>query len=324
MAEHTSSRAAADWPRKDAVPPGPSAPPPPPLPSPGPQDVSSATPASSPEAPASAPRSSRSLGSKQPTPSRRSPAHAAPRSSKRRRKVVDVLLTGVGELLITAGLVIGLFLVWQLWWTGIEANEKAEAATKTFVTTQEDSPKVSGTKHYEDPPPFAQVGYGETIGMLVVPKWYGLTNNNMPIQEGIGSDVLDQAAAGHYPDTQQVGEVGNFAVAGHRRSNGNSFRRVDLLEPGDEIIVSTKDTWYVYTVESYEIVLPSQTEVIAPVPGQPEVAATDRYLTMTTCHSETVGEWGNDHRWIVHAKFSYWMPRSEGRPESVLQDPEVN
>ncbi|QQM67358.1 class E sortase [Actinomyces weissii] len=256
---------------------------------------------------------------------RHQPAHAASRRpARRRRGVLDILLTLIGEALITAGAVIGLFLVWQLWWTGIEATQKAEAATKTFTQTQVESPKTAGTKHTEPPPAMPQVGYGETIGMLVVPKWYGVTNNNMPVIEGTGPDVLDQAAAGHYSDTQQLGEIGNFAVAGHRRSNGNSFRRVDLLEPGDEIVVSTKDVWYVYTVESHEIVLPSQTEVIAPVPGHPEQAATEQYLTMTTCHSVNVGEWGNDHRWIVHAKFSYWMPRSEGRPESVLKDPEVN
>ncbi|WP_244963500.1 class E sortase [Actinomyces trachealis] len=233
-------------------------------------------------------------------------------------------MTLLGETLITAGAVVGLFLVWQIWWTGIEATQKAEVVTKTFTETQVESPKTSGTKHTDAPPPMPQVGYGETIGMLVVPKWYGITNNNMPVLEGTGPDVLDQAAAGHYVDTQQVGEVGNFAVAGHRRSNGNSFRRVDTLEAGDEIVVSTKDTWYVYQVESHEIVLPTDTEVIAPVPGHPELPATERYLTMTTCHSVNVGEWGNDHRWIVHAKFAYWMPRSEGRPDSVLKDPEVN
>ncbi|SPT54386.1 Sortase (surface protein transpeptidase) [Actinomyces bovis] len=252
---------------------------------------------------------------------RRAPAHAR---KPKRRSILDILLTLLGELLITAGAVVGLFLVWQIWWTGIEATQKAEVATKAFTQIQVESPKTTGTKHTDAPPVMPKAAYGETIGMLVIPKWYGITNNNMPIQEGTGPEVLDQAAAGHYADTQQVGEVGNFAMAGHRRSNGNSFRRVDLLEPGDEIVVSTKDTWYVYQVESHEIVLPSQTEVIAPVPGHPELPATDRYLTMTTCHSVDVGEWGNDHRWIVHAKFAYWMPRSEGRPESVLKDPEVN
>ena len=65
-------------------------------------------------------------------------------------------------------------------------------------------------------------------------------------------------------------------------------------------------------------------EVVAPVPHHPEEVPTERLLTMTTCHSLTAGEWGNDHRWITYATFSYWMPRSEGRPASVINDPEVN
>ena len=47
-------------------------------------------------------------------------------SQARSRKVLDVFLTAIGELLLTAGLLIGLFLVWQLWWTSIDANAKAE------------------------------------------------------------------------------------------------------------------------------------------------------------------------------------------------------
>ena len=169
-----------------------------------------------------------------------------------------------------------------------------------------------------------KVGYGETIGMLVVPKWYGVTNNNMPILEGTGSDVLDQAAAGHYPETQQLGELGNFSIAGHRRTYGNSFRRIDLLQEGDEIVVSTAKTWYVFRVTGHEIVQPEQVSVIAPVPNQPDAQPTERYITLTTCHGSTAGEFGNDQRWIVHAKFEYWMDRAEGRPASVLNDPGVN
>jgi len=221
-------------------------------------------------------------------------------------------LTGIGELLITAGLVVALFLVWQLWWTGIDANASAQAVATQFHDKQVESPKTEGTKHYDDPPVMEKVGYGETIGMLVVPKWYGVTNNNMPIMEGTGSDVLDQAAAGHYPDS------------GHRRTYGNSFRRIDLLQEGDEIVVSTANTWYVFKVTGHELVQPEQVEVIAPVPNQPDVQPTERYITLTTCHGSTTGEFGNDQRWIVHAKFEYWMDRAEGRPASVLNDPGVN
>lgn len=254
-----------------------------------------------------------------------SPSRAPRRHARRpRRTWFDRLVSAVGETLITAGLVVALFLVWQLWWTGIAANASAQEVREKFEQTQVTSPMTAGRRHTEDPPVAAAVGYGETIGMLVVPDWYGVTNNNMPIIEGTGSDVLDQAAAGHYENTQQVGEVGNFAVAGHRRTNGNSFLRIDMLEPGDEIIVATTDIWYVYVVTGHEIVEPQQVEVIAPVPGDPTAVATERTLTLTTCHGLTTGEWGNDHRWITHATLSYWMPRSEGRPESVLNDPEVN
>lgn len=242
----------------------------------------------------------------------------------RRRGVLDIALTGVGELLITAGLVIALFLAWQLWWTGIAATAQAQEHASAFQSTQVESPRQEAQPHYDEPPPVAPVSHGQTVGMLIIPKWYGYTNNNMPILEGTTSDVLDQAAAGHYQTTQQVAEVGNFAIAGHRRTNGNSFRRIDLLEPGDEIVVATVDTWFVYTVTGHEIVEPSQSDVLAPVPRHPGAAPTDRTLTMTTCHSLSMGEWGNDHRWIVYATFSYWIPRSEGRPASVLSDPEVN
>lgn len=241
-----------------------------------------------------------------------------------RRTWFDYLVGGIGELLITSGLVIALFLVWQLWWTSIDAVESAQVIQEEFETTQVFSPQIAGKHRTDEPPPATPVGYGETIGMLIVPKWYGVTNNNMPIVEGTGPDVLDQAAAGHYDFTQQVGDVGNFAIAGHRRTNGNSFRRIDLLEPGDEIIVATADTWYVYVVTDYQIVEPYEVEVIAPVPGDPEATPTERTLTLTTCHSLTTGEWGNDHRWITHATLAYWMPRSEGRPDSILNDPEVN
>ena len=109
-------------------------------------------------------------------------------------RVFNGVLTGIGELLITAGLVVALFLCWQLWWTSIDANASAQAVATQFHDKQVESPKTEGTKHYDDPPVMDKVGYGETIGMLVVPKWYGVTNNNMPILEGTGSDVLDQAA----------------------------------------------------------------------------------------------------------------------------------
>ncbi len=249
----------------------------------------------------------------------------APRATRGSR-AGRVALGGVGvlgELLITAGVLLGLFVVWQLWWTSVEAKDEAQTLMTDFHQTLPEAPRVAGELRTDEPPVPEAVAPGEMFGVLVVPEWYGRTDNAMPILEGTTQSVLDKAAAGHYTETQQVGEVGNFALAGHRRSHGNSFRYVNELEPGDQVVVETGNAWYVYEVTGHEVVLPTQVEVVAPVPNEPGAVPTERLLTLTTCHSPTLGEYGNSHRWITYARFVGWMDRADGMPESVLSDPAV-
>ncbi|MFE7408354.1 class E sortase [Isoptericola sp. NPDC057559] len=243
-----------------------------------------------------------------------SPTHARP---PRRRSAGSAVVGGVGELLITLGVVLGLFVVWQLWWTSVEANAQAQEVVQEFRATLPPANPAVAELRTDDPPVPDPVGYGETIGTLIVPRWYGLTNNAMPIAEGTGMDVLDKAMAGHYEASQQVGDIGNFALAGHRRTHGNSFRHVDELKKGDQVIVETAKTWYVYEVTDHEIVTPDQVDVVAPVPHHPDQKPTERLLTLTTCHSLTLGEYGNDHRWITYATFVGWMDRADGTPDQV-------
>jgi sortase A len=238
--------------------------------------------------------------------------------------VGSIVLGVLGELMITAGLLIGGYILWNVWWDSNQSAAVAEKSVADFQGELEPAPRQAAEIKTEgDPPPVTQAITGDTFGILIVPKWYGITNNAMPLKEGTTPAVLDQAAAGHYENTAMPGEIGNFSVAGHRRSHGNSFRRIDLLEKGDQVIVETKDTWYIYEVTGHEIVLPNQVEVIAPVPGKPNEQPTERMMTMTTCHSVTMGEWGNDHRWVTHSKLVGWMDRADGMPEQVLNDPEV-
>lgn len=230
----------------------------------------------------------------------------------------------VGELLITAGLLVAGYLVWDLWWVSNQSAEIAQQHVEDFYERIEPAPRRAAEVITEgEPPVIDPVGHGETIGVLIVPRWYGMTNNAMPIREGVTPDVLDQAAAGRYPETAQVGQIGNFALAGHRRSFGNSFRFVNELELGDQLIVETEKTWFIYEMIAEDIVTPDRVDVVAPVPGHPEAEPVDRLMTLTTCHSLSVGEWGNSHRWIVHAELIGWMDRSAGMPEQVLNDPGV-
>ena len=69
--------------------------------------------------------------------------------------------------------------------------------------------------------------------MLHVPSWEGRTRGNMPILEGTSNYVLNKAAAGHYLRSAYPGEVGNFGLAAHRRTKGNSFRYLPDLRRGD-------------------------------------------------------------------------------------------
>lgn len=68
-----------------------------------------------------------------------------------------------------------------------------------------------------------------------------------------------------------------------------------------------------YRVTGHEIVTPDRSDVIAPVPGAPGEAPTQRLLTLTTCHPL----WSTAERWIVHAALDGWVPRAEGVPAEM-------
>ncbi len=244
--------------------------------------------------------------------------------ASRGSRILTGILGVLGELMITAGLLIAGYLAWDIWW---DSNAAAAIAVEHVIAFQEElieAPRQAAELVTDtDPPDFGEVNDGETFGILIVPEWYGKTNNQMPLVEGTTPRVLDQAAAGHYEQTAMPGEIGNFSIAAHRRTHGNSFRYINDLGAGDQVIVSTKSTWYIYEVTNYEIVTPDRIDVVAPVPGQLDAIPVDRLMTLTTCHSPTTGEWGNSHRWVTHTKLIGWMDRADGMPEQVLNDPGV-
>lgn len=239
------------------------------------------------------------------------------RALPRRRGMVRSVLPVLGELLVTGGAFLLLYLVWLFCWTSWTSGHQAARAVDAFLADTSPANSQIVDLRTDDPPVPDAPSDGDTFGVLRVPRWGGLTSNTMPITEGTGKNILDRGAAGHYPQTQLPGEVGNTALAGHRRTYGNSFRYVDRLRTGDALVIETADTWYVYEVTGWEIVDPGESDVVAPVPRHPEQRPTQRLLTLTTCHSLTSGEYGNDHRWIVYAEFTGWLPRADGTPAAL-------
>lgn len=238
--------------------------------------------------------------------------HAHKRGGFARRNAL-----GLGLLAAGAGI-----LGWQYKEMFLDSDGERDAATSRVDAFRDSHPSngdcmTVGGKHdpaLQEPPRVSAPSYGEQFGVLIVPKWESYTENRMPIVEGTGSDVLDLANAGHYPSTQLPGEVGNFALAGHRRTMGNSFRRVDVLDVGDALVVESADTYYVYRVRSWELVVPdgAGSEVLASVPKFPSAQPSERLITLTTCHDTRLGEWGSNRRWIVYGVMEYWTPKSEG------------
>ena len=270
------------------------------------------------------------------------PARAgAPRHGRpaRRTSTGSVALAGlgvVGELLVTAGVLLLAFLVWQLWWTDVEGNRaQAEivrnldwAQAPTTAPSAAPTPGQTGTgatgtgattalviaapHRGEEPPVPAEPDLRTTFATLQVPRWDG--EPERPVSEGVDkATVLDALGIGHYPATAMPGAIGNFAMAGHRTTYAKPFNRVAELQVGDPIVIRTASTWYVYRVTSTEIVTPHDIAVIAPVPGKPGVHPTERAITLTTCHPIFSAR----ERFIVHGVLDYWAPVSSGVPAEI-------
>ena len=225
------------------------------------------------------------------------------------------LATGVlGELMITAGVLILLFVGWQLWWTDVSANA-AQAGTVRVLEHDFDAPLVAGrpvTPITAEPRAhLTEVPLGRAFAIVRVPRWG--KDYARPVLEGTDHDVLTKGV-GHYQGTAMPGAVGNFAVAGHRTTYGRPFHDIGTLRTGDVIIVETRSSYLVYSVQRHVTVTPDHVEVVAPVPQHVGQQPTQKWMTLTACHPE----FSASHRYVVFAKMVRAIPRSEGLPASYL------
>ncbi|MER2133682.1 MAG: class E sortase [Arthrobacter sp.] len=252
-------------------------------------------------------------GSPAPVPSR----SAKRRPSRQRKQSRDAFAVQVmGELLITLGLILVLFVVWELWWTNIEADRKQEAAMEQLYAGFEPAPEApaadAGPGNHGDPAVLpAPDAEGTTFAAIYIPRFGA--EHARPVTQGVGTAVLDKLGLGHYPESAMPGEVGNFALAGHRQTHGQVLDAVDTLVPGDRIYVQTAQGYYTYVYRNSQIVLPDRVDVLAPVPTQPGAEPQERILTLTTCNPR----FGSEERFISYAVLDSWQPASAGPPEEI-------
>ncbi len=234
------------------------------------------------------------------------------RAPARRFSVIGV----IGELLITAGVFVFLFLGWQLWLNdlvvGAEQNSEAldfgrELGITAAPPTETEPTEPAGNG---EPVITAAAESGARFANIYVPRFGA--DYVRTVAEGEG-DLLLRTNIGHYPDTQMPGEVGNFAVAAHRTTWGAPFNKIADLRVGDRIYVQTADGWYTYTFRSMEYVVPEGVEVLEPVPQQPDVPATGRIMTMTSCNPINSAA----ERIIAYSVYDSWQPASAGPPAEI-------
>jgi len=219
----------------------------------------------------------------------------------------------LGELLVTAGAVLLLFTGWQLWWTDVVA-ERDQAVTTAALAEDWRSLASTGAPAApatQEPPELAAPAPGAPFAVVHVPR-FGPDWPPRPVVEGTGAADLE-AGVGHYPGTALPGQVGNVALAGHRNTYGRPFHDIAELRPGDPVVLETAQGWFVYLATTAEVVLPSQVDVVAPVPGRPGDVPVERVLTMTACHPIASAR----ERYVQHAVFDRFVPRAAGAPAEL-------
>jgi len=222
----------------------------------------------------------------------------------------------LGEVLITVGLLLLLFVAWQLWWTDVTANRE-QAGTIHALERGFGPAGVPPHGHVGAAKPVAtlrNIPFGEAFAIVRIPRFGA--DYARPVLQGTDHDTLTKGI-GHYLDTAMPGLVGNFAVAGHRTTYGQPFNSIALLQRGDVIVVETKASYIVYAVDRHVIVTPDHVDAIAPVPQHAGAQPSQAWMTMTTCHPE----FSASQRYVVFAKLVKAIPRASGLPASFMAVP---
>ncbi|HUR51217.1 MAG TPA: class E sortase [Mycobacteriales bacterium] len=215
-------------------------------------------------------------------------------------ETLRTLLRGIGQTLITAGVVVLLFCVYELEvtnvYTGREQNRLDKALSHEWV-----QPAHQGPLGPELPPTARGAGFAR----IYLPT-LGADQVHVVV-EGVGHGDLKKGP-GHFPGTGLPGQLGNVVISGHRTTYGAPFNRLDELHRGDAIVLETRSAFYTYTVQRLFVVKPSAIGVTFPVPDHRELTPTQRLLTLTTCNPK----YSAKTRLIVRAVLSSSLVKGPG------------
>jgi len=188
---------------------------------------------------------------------------------------IRTFVRGLGQVLITLGVVVLLFCVYELKVTSVytdrEQNKLDRALLHEWV-----QPAVG-----PQGPALPVSTLGKGFARIYLPT-LGRKEVHVVV-EGVSHADLKKGP-GHFPGTDLPGALGNVVISGHRTTYGAPFNRLDELHPGDAIVLETRTTFYTYVVQKLFVVKPSAIGVTYHVPDHPGAVPTQRLLTLTTCN----------------------------------------
>jgi sortase A len=199
-----------------------------------------------------------------------------------------MVLRVVGKVFVGTGVLILLFVGYELFGTNLVTSRHQEALASELraewrskaapgeqpAIRELPPPPVSPepTPHPSpDSGPPRKLDPGRGMAIIHIPR-IGL---EQVVVEGVSVADLKKGP-GHVPGTASPGQAGNVAISGHRTTYGAPFKRLDELEAGDEISLTTARGRFLYVVTHSKVVAPSEVSVLDPTP--------DARLTLTTCH----------------------------------------
>lgn len=187
-------------------------------------------------------------------------------------RVLDV----VGRTMIATGVMLLLFVAYQLWGTSFAESRSQSQLAEQFETLVEQPTAVTTAPVH-----------GGVVSRIEIPD----IDVDKFVIAGVDAESLRQGP-GLFPGSPLAGQLGNVAITGHRTTYGAPFSRIDEMEVGDEVIIHTPQGPVTYIVNAEPFVVePTRTEVARTI--DPDRAM----LTLISCHPR----WTSEKRIVVTA-----------------------
>jgi sortase A len=257
---------------------------------------------------------------------RAAPKHRRASASPGPGRRTLVVIAGIaGELLATAGVLVLLFVAYTLWGTGLQtaaAQDDLRDQFEQHLLDRTEEPAADADAETDgadeqagddgDSAPREPLELGDAYGILRIPR-FGDSWERIVIEGTDPGDLKD--GPGHYVDSVDPGQLGNFAIAAHRSGHGEPFARFAELREGDVVEIETVDGVFRYELDDApdgdddgNVIESTELWVVDPVPGEPDdTEPTEARLTLTTCWPR----WGSEKRMFATGVLVDERPRAD-------------